>query len=128
MEITDPRFGSELVTRQGKAHKFDAVECMVSFTRRGAVSAEDTHSLWVSDFAHPGKLIDARTALYLKTDEVRSPMGLNVLAFGSSADRDAARARYHGHDVDWEGLPALLEKRPLNPPSVGEGTLQPHSH
>jgi len=117
MQITDPRFGSELVTRHGKAYTFDAVECLVGFTLRGTVPAAETHSVWVSDFANPGHLIDARTARYLKTDAVRSPMGLNVLAFAGEAEREAARGRYQGEAISWEQLPevvrqgAVLERR-----------------
>lgn len=107
MRITDARFGAELVTTRGKPYKFDAVECMVGFVDRGAVARTDIHSLWVGNFAKPGELIDARSALYLRTDRVRSPMGLNALAFASAADRAAAQAQHAGEAVAWGDLPAL---------------------
>ncbi|MCK6555321.1 nitrous oxide reductase accessory protein NosL [Candidatus Binatia bacterium] len=107
MRIVDARFGSELVTKRGKPYKFDAVECLVGFVGRQAVASDEIHSLWVGNFATPGELIDARSAAYLRTDRVRSPMGLNVLAFANNGDRDAARAQYAGEAVTWDDLPAL---------------------
>jgi len=107
MRITDARFGSELVSTSGKPYRFDAVECLVGFLEQPGQAGDDIHSLWVSNFATPGELIDARTAFYLRTDGVRSPMGLNVLAFATAADRDAAQTQYGGDGVTWADLPEL---------------------
>jgi copper chaperone NosL len=107
MRIADPRFGSELVTVRGKVYKFDSVECLVAFSKRGDVAAADVHSLWVSDFANPGRLIDARSARYLRSDEIHSPMGLNALAFGAPADLEAARRQHQGEILSWEELRPL---------------------
>lgn len=118
MRITDARFGSELVSTRGKPYKFDAVECLVGFLERQDVPTAEVHSLWVDNFAKPGELIDARTAFYLRTDRVRSPMGLNVLAFATAADRDAARTQYGGDDVTWADLPELRRQTKALQPEV----------
>lgn len=97
MTITDKQFGSEIVTRTGKTYAFDAVECMLGwYASEGVVKTDQVHSLWVADHAHPGTLIDARTACYVESESLHSPMGLNVAAFASSADCDAALSKHSG--------------------------------
>jgi copper chaperone NosL len=97
MTITDKQYGSEIVTTTGKTYAFDAVECMLSwYASEGVVKMNQVHSLWVSDHAHPGTLIDAKSACYVASEELHSPMGLNVAAFSSSADCDAAVTTYSG--------------------------------
>ena len=124
MRITDQRFASELVTTHGKAYKFDAIECLVGFLDHQVVPTAEIHSLWVANSANPGELIDARTAYYLRTDRVRSPMGLNVLAFRNAADRDVARAQYEGEVVAWEQLPELSRLARANLPRTRPGIPQ----
>lgn len=107
MRITDRRFASQLVLRTGKAYPFDAIECLIGFSERGELAEDAVHSRWVADFAHPGSLIDVRTARWLRTEAVRSPMGLGVLAFADAEDLARARATHGGHEVTWSDLPAL---------------------
>jgi len=107
MRITDPRFASQLVMRTGKAYTFDAIECLIGFTEREGLAEEAIHSRWVADFAHPGRLIDVRSARWLHTPRVRSPMGLGVLAFSSEDELAQARAAFGGDELRWAELPAL---------------------
>jgi len=74
MQISDPRFGAEIVTRHGKPIKFDSIECLVSYYKQ-ARAAGDVASVWVSDFTHPGTLIDASTARFVDVGPGRAPMG-----------------------------------------------------
>ena len=55
MQISDPRFGAELVTTKGKVYAFDSIECLVAFYRQ-ANAAHDVRSVWVSDYRNPGML------------------------------------------------------------------------
>ena len=107
MRITDARFASELVTRTGKVFTFDAVECLLGFAERESLAEDEVHSRWVADFANPGRLIDARSARWLRTGTVRTPMGLGVLAFSTDGDLEQARSRFGGVAVAWDQLPAL---------------------
>lgn len=97
MRITDRKFGAELVTSTGKTYVFDALECMLGSVRSNKpVGKEDIHSLWVTDFVHPGTLINAQTAFYLESEMIRSPMGMNVAAFSVANDRDRAAMSFPG--------------------------------
>ncbi len=108
MRITDRKFGAELVTVTGKTYVFDAPECMLGFVRTGTtVRADDVHSLWVTDFVRPGTLIDARTAYYLESEMIHSPMGMNTAAFGTASDRDRAALSFPGTARNYDAVYGL---------------------
>jgi copper chaperone NosL len=109
MGISDPRFGAELLTRQGRVYKFDALECMVEFERSGALSAERIHSRWVVDFGQPGELIPVEEAEFVHAPNVHSPMGLNVYAVARGRyDADSLLPR--GQRVSWEEVVQLVQR------------------
>lgn len=85
MQISDRRFGAELVTRHGRVVKFDAIECLVSYYKQ-AGAAKDVGSVWVSDFRHPGTLIDATKARFVDLGPGRAPMGRGWAAVATVAD------------------------------------------
>lgn len=98
MGISDERYASEAVTRTGKTHMFDSVECLASFAIR---SDEDLHSLWVSDFGDPASLINVTEAHFLISPTLTSPMGLGVSAYGRVEDRDGAVNAFGGQPASW---------------------------
>ena len=85
MEISDPRFGAELVTRRGRTVKFDSIECLLAFYKQAA-SANDVSSVWVSDFRHPGTLISVASANFVDIGVGREPMGRGWAAVVSTED------------------------------------------
>jgi copper chaperone NosL len=85
MQISDPRFGAELVTRRGRSVKFDSIECLLAFYKQAA-SANDVGSVWVSDFQHPGTLINAAGARFVDIGAGRAPMGRGWVAVVSADD------------------------------------------
>jgi copper chaperone NosL len=85
MQISDRRFGAELLTRHGRSIKFDSIECLLAFYKQAA-SAGDVGTVWVSDFQHPGTLIDATHASFVDLGMGRAPMGRGWAAVGTAAD------------------------------------------
>ena len=82
MMISDARFGAELVTLKGRIYKYDAIECMVEHV----VKTEEEFAYYmVTDFTDPGKLIDAKTASFLISENRPSPMGAFLSAYQSKA-------------------------------------------
>lgn len=108
MMITDPRYGTELVTDTGKVYTFDSIECMVGFMIEGPVAADRVHSLWVSDFANPGTLIRAEEAYYLQSGSLRSPMAVNITAFARRQDLDAIRVDHDGLELVFADLASVV--------------------
>jgi copper chaperone NosL len=74
MQISDPRFGAELVTKKGRTIKFDSIECLLSYYKQ-AKAAADVESVWVADLRHPGVLVDATQARFVDLGAGRAPMG-----------------------------------------------------
>lgn len=108
MAISDPRFGGELVTKRGKVHKFDSVECLASFYQ-GARA--DAGSLWVSDFRHPGQFVAAEQAKYVRArGAISSPMGQGLFAFAPEADVAAEARALGGAPMTWAEVQALVRR------------------
>lgn len=107
MVISDARFATQVVTKTGKAYKFDSIECMVAFLVDGTVPKDQIHSAWVSDYLNPGTWLKAEDARYLQSVKVRSPMGLNLSAFKTLGELENVRAEANGVErryVDLAGI------------------------
>jgi len=83
MQISDPRFGAELITRHGRVVKFDSIDCLVSFYKQAA-TADDVRSVWVSDFQKPGTFLDATQARFVDLGAGRAPMGRGWAAIATA--------------------------------------------
>ncbi len=99
MLISDPGYPAQLVTKTGKAYKFDSIECLLAFVHDGPVARDQVHSMWVTDFNEPGKLLKVEEAHFLRSGQLRSPMGLNVTAFRTLKELEDVRAEVGGVQV-----------------------------
>jgi copper chaperone NosL len=104
MTLMDKKFGAEILTTKGKIYKFDDVNCLLSFYNSGQVPAENMQAVLIVDFSKPEKLIDAKNALYVQSESIRSPMASNVAAFESNDDLKKANADLNGIQLSWEEL------------------------
>ena len=102
MVIVDAGFAAELKTKTGKVYKFDAIECLAAFILAGIVPEEKILMAWVSDFANKGELIPVQKAKFLVSPKLRSPMGLNIAAFGKEEDLKEALRVFKGKVMTWE--------------------------
>ena len=110
MMVMDKRYGAELVTDKGKIYKFDSIECLVGYIDNQKLNEKDYSSVWVGNYSNPGNLIDAGKAIYLKNDEIRSPMGLNVLAVETQDQFDIIFEKNGGNKLVWENLFPLVKE------------------
>ncbi|HEU4585116.1 MAG TPA: nitrous oxide reductase accessory protein NosL [Gemmatimonadaceae bacterium] len=113
MQISDPRYGAELITRTGKVHKFDSIECLASFYATLRDSAT-VRSLWVSDYRKPGTFIPAREALYIHHAGPGSPMGRGLLALPRDAAATGTVAPA-GDTLGWSAVVQLVRREGLAP-------------
>jgi len=102
MTISDNKYGAELITQKGKVYKFDSIECLISYMNN--FNKEEIHSLWVTDFSKPGNLINAEKSFYLKSEELQSPMGLNVSAFENMNELNEVKLKHDGIILTWDEL------------------------
>jgi len=113
MQITDNRYGSELVTDKGKVFKFDEVGCMINYGLVKNLIGDANQKFLVTDFAAPETFIDATDGFYVHNEDFRSPMGLNVMAFDSEPSRQKFVAENNGHLLDWIDVIELVKKRSM---------------
>lgn len=109
MNIVDEQHAAELVTSKGKAYKYDAIECMMNYLNRKELKSDDMSFLLITNYNEPGKLIDAKSATYIHSEAIPSPMG----GFLSAVyDKDVAEQIVDakgGETLDWEELKTRYE-------------------
>jgi copper chaperone NosL len=87
MGIADVKFGSELVTKKGKVYKFDDLGCMIRFIKSGTIEQKDIARTVVINYEKKNDFTDVNKAVFVVSEEIRSPMNFNTAAF---ADKEAA--------------------------------------
>jgi copper chaperone NosL len=109
-EIPAERFGGELVTAGGETHRFMSVECLAGFVVSGRVPADEILSMHVVDYNDGERLIDARSALYVRSDQRRSPNGLDLLASDSEKIAYNLHFFFGGTRLAWPDVLELVRK------------------
>lgn len=99
MTIADARFGGQAVTRTGRAHTFDSIECLAAWAR--AAKPGTVRALYVIDLQHPGAFVRVEQAGFLKGGVLRSPMGRSVVAFASPKAAEEQRTMLGGRALAW---------------------------
>jgi len=118
MIIADERYGAELITTKGRILKFDSVECLASYLH-SEIDPDDVASLWVTDFSDPPTLIRVEEAFFLHSPNLRSPMGMNLTAFGPGIERSAVSNSFAGELLDWGGVLELVKQGRSHPEHPG---------
>ncbi len=102
MIIVDKQHAAQIVTKKGKAFKFDAVECMVNHLKD--IDVATIELFLVDDYQAPGDLIDAKKATFLISKEIPSPMGEYLSAFQSRVEAENIEAENNGELYSWNEL------------------------
>ncbi len=97
MTIMNPKFASEFITAKGKIYKFDSIECMLAKT--ADFKENEIASLWVPNFNNEKEFIKLDEAFILKSDKIKSPMSLNLLAFKDESDLLEMKDKYGGEEI-----------------------------
>jgi copper chaperone NosL len=108
MIASDARFFAQLRTEQGRSYVFDSIECMAEFVQ----SAETTaRALWVADFNAPDTWLPVEAAHFLRSETLRSPMGMNLSAYETETAAHAHRAESGGHVMAWADVLEAVRSR-----------------
>ena len=102
MNIVDKTHAAQYVTAKGKQFKFDAIECMVNDL--SDKTELELAYLLVSDYGNPGQMVDAKTATFLISPEIKSPMGANLSAFSAKEKAIETQQNHTGKIFTWEAL------------------------
>ncbi len=99
MRVVDPKFGAELVTSTGKIFTFDSAECMLRYLKKNS-DTEFAHIL-VTDYNQPENLIDATKATFLISEDLPSPMGADLSAYGNLKEATLKKEKLGGELYDF---------------------------
>jgi copper chaperone NosL len=113
MLITDNKYGAELVTDKGKVYKFDSIECLVEFSLVKNTLGDKNNKLLITDFYNPEQFIESSESFYVKNDNFRSPMGLNVTAFSNKASAEKFVSENGGELLIWVEVIELVKQRSM---------------
>jgi copper chaperone NosL len=104
MTIMDKRFAAEILTRKGRAYKFDDIACLKKYMAEEHIAEADV-TIFVADYEDPGsKFLDARQVVYLHGDLFKSPMNGNLAAFPIAGNITPLRDSSHTDLLKWENL------------------------
>lgn len=102
MTIVDKIHGAEIVTKKGKVFKFDAIECMINYSKE--IEKEEI-SLYLSNhYNTPEELIDVKNATFLISESIPSPMGAFLTAFESKTNAEKIKSKKGGELYTWKSL------------------------
>lgn len=110
MTIVDRRYAGELVTRKGKVYKYDSVECLAAAYLEETIARGDIHQLYVVNANESQRFLPVREAVFLHSEQIRSPMGLNLLAFASRDEAMSARRAFQGKLMAWENVLEIVRQ------------------
>ncbi len=109
MNIVDKTHSAQYVTKKGKQFKFDAIECLINdLTDK---SEDEMALILTADYGNPGEMIDAKTATFLISKEIKSPMGANLSAFSSKNKAEELQQKHTGEIYSWETLKQKLSDK-----------------
>ena len=109
MMITEAEFGTQSLNNQGRSFKFDSIECLAAFV----ITADDPdniHSNWVPDFINRGNWLQAESAIYLHSETLRSPMGLNLTAYAERETAEPIQTEYGGDLIEFEAVLEIVKR------------------
>ena len=72
---------------------------------------EDLAIVLVANYANPGEMIDAKTAKYLISSEIKSPMGANLSAVSSLEKAEELQQKFSGDIYTWKQLKQRLSDK-----------------
>lgn len=109
MNVVDKTHAAQYVTKKGKQFKFDAIECMIHDLSEK--NEEEIALLLVANYGNPGEMIDVKTATFLISKEIKSPMGANLSAFSSKNKAEELQQKHGGKNYTWETLKQKLSDK-----------------
>jgi len=96
MTIADPRFAAEARTAGGRVLVFDDVGCLAAW-----LQGSDGARGWVVSYVDRATWLPADSAVYLRTDTLRTPMASGLVALRPGAEADSVRAALGGTLLTW---------------------------
>ena len=104
MKLMDPKYGAEVVTQKGKIFIFDDVNCLMSFRESEDGKNQEFKHILIVDYDNPEMLSDATLSFYLKSEQFKTPMASNIVAFSDYETLKKYKSEHGGVYLAWGEL------------------------
>ena len=102
MSISEPSFAVQLTTKKGRTYSFDDLKCMLNYLK--SEDQSNVNGFYVANSEADYGLVDAKTAWFIKSEEIKSPMGGNTLAFQTKKQAEDYAQQYQASLLSWDDL------------------------
>ena len=101
MAISEKEFAAEFINQDSEAFKFDDIGCMLDYLK----AKPDTKiaAYFLVDYKTK-KWVKSAAASFVKSAEIKTPMGGGMIAFHDPAIAEAAATKYKGKKLNFEEL------------------------
>ena len=104
----EKEYACELVTKKGKAFKFDDISCLVKYIKSTRTTEADYSFMVVNDFKRSNQFIDVQEATFVGGEGFTSPMRGDLAAFADIKAIEAEKKKNPGITIlSWK---QVLEK------------------
>lgn len=104
MTIMEPHFGGEVVTKKGRIYKFDDTHCLLNFLKEGSVKEADIAQTVFVDYENDQQFLDVKSAFFVQSPELKSPMNGNTAAFATKEKAEAKAKAVNGEVKTWQSV------------------------
>src|SRR5262245_3127555 len=111
MILTEKDYGGRIKTTNAKVLIFDSTECMAAFVTKEMVKPAEIGSIWSVHCGQPNRLLNAKTACYLQSASMMSPMSINLSAYPSRAEAERMRQTHPGELLNWPQVLDLIKQK-----------------
>lgn len=105
-EVEKERWGGEIQFHNQDSVKFKSTECLVAYLM--TEHPDNVSGIYVVDFPDGTGLIEATSATYLHTPNLRSPSGIGLLPISTPRLQNNLKEVYSGELIDWEGVQRVV--------------------
>ncbi|NIP30900.1 MAG: hypothetical protein GTO02_13960 [Candidatus Dadabacteria bacterium] len=98
MIISEERFSSQILLKDGLIYKFDDLGGMIHYIVENKISMESVNKIYVKDY-NTKKWLIAEEAIYVSTDKIKTPMNFALLAVDNNDNALELVSRYNGEII-----------------------------
>lgn len=106
MTIVDERFACAVVIASSRPESrlYDDIGDLLNDIAERPPPAGISAAMYVRDYNSPHTWLAAADAIYLRSDQIKSPMASGIAAFATRAAADSAAVRTHGQILRWREM------------------------
>lgn len=107
MVVKNRNIASLIITKDGKKLPFCSIECAVGYYMN---NIDNVREIKVPNFLEPSQFLDAKEAYYLKSENLKTSMGMNLSAYSSKQEAKKMQNEKGGQIYSWNELLPLIDK------------------